>query len=345
MASYCARAWALCLTLALASCSQTGASGESPIRVDGSSTVFPITEAAARDFLKGTPSARVSDAFSGTTAGFEKFCTGQIDVQNASRPIRAAEDEACRARGVTYLELPIAYDGITVIVNPQNTWAVAMTVDELKTLWAPAASGRIKTWKDVRAAWPDREIHLFGPGPKSGTFDFFTGAIVGKQDASRADYTASEDDHVIVNGVAADELALGYVGYDHFEKSRQRLRGVAIDDGDPAVGVGAIEPSALNVRRGVYRPLSRPLFIYVNMTSLARPDVEKFLTRYLRQADLYATSAGAIALRTSEYELVRARWMRRGTGSAFMTAGNVGANVERVLGTAQSPPPASATRR
>lgn len=334
MASYCARAWVVGSALALVSCSQTGASMSSPIRIDGSSTVFPITQAAARDFLKGNASVRVDEAFSGTTAGFEKFCAGQTDVQNASRPIRAVEDEACRGRGVSYLELPIAYDGITVIVHPRNAWAVSMTVNELKALWEPAASGRIKTWKDVRAAWPDREIHLFGPGPKSGTFDFFTGAIVGKQDASRSDYTASEDDHMIVEGVAADELALGYVGYDHFEKNRQRLRGVAIDDGDPAVGVGAIEPSALNVRRGVYLPLSRPLFMYANMASLARPEVEKFLTKYLRQADGYATSAGAIALRTSEYELVLARWTRRQAGSSFMTAGNVGANVERVLGTA-----------
>jgi phosphate transport system substrate-binding protein len=325
----------LASALAVTSCGPTGASTESPIRVDGSSTVFPITQAAAQDFLKGTPSARVADAFSGTTAGFEKFCTGQLDVQNASRPIRAAEDAACRTRRITYLELPIAYDGITVVVHPRNTWADAMTVDELRAIWAPAATGRATTWKHVRAGWPDREIHLFGPGPKSGTFDFFTGAIVGKQDASRTDYTASEDDNVIINGVAGDELALGYVGYDYFEKSRQRLKGVAIDDGDQAVGIGAIAPTALNVRRGVYRPLSRPLFIYVNLASVARPEVEKFLTRYLRQADMYATSAGAIGLRTPEYELVRARWMRRQAGSAFMAANNVGANVELVLGTAR----------
>lgn len=333
MASRFVRAGVLGSAIALSSCSGTGASTDSPIRVDGSSTVFPITQAAAKDFLAGTPTARINDAFSGTTAGFEKFCTGQLDIQNASRPIRETEDAACRTRGVTYMELPIAYDGITVVVHPQNTWAESMTVDELKALWAPSATGRVMTWKAIRAAWPDREVHLFGPGPMSGTFDFFTGAIVGTQDASRTDYTASEDDDVIVNGVARDELALGYVGYDHFEKSRQRLKGVAIDDGDDSVGSGAIAPTALNVRRGVYQPLSRPLFIYVNVASLARPEVEKFLTRYLRQADLYASAAGAIGLRTPEYELVRARWRRREAGSVFMRADNVGANVELVLGT------------
>ncbi len=246
---------ALSALLSMCACAQTDAVSGAPIRVDGSSTVFPITQAAAAEFLKGTPNAAIADAFSGTTAGFEKFCAGRTDIQNASRPIRAAEDAMCTAHQVVYLELPVVYDGITVVVHPSNTWATSMTIGELKVLWQSAATGKITRWQQVRAEWPDREIHLLGPGPKSGTFDFFSEVVAGRSGDSRSDYLASEDDSVIVNGVMGDALALGYVGYDHFERHRNGLKGVAIDDGDDSVGVGPVEPSALNVRRGVYRPL------------------------------------------------------------------------------------------
>ena len=317
--------------LAAASCTQTTALSEVPIRVGGSSTVFPITEAAATEFIKGTSGVRFEQSFSGTTAGFQRFCEGKLDIQNASRPIRADEDKACSARRVTYLELPIAYDGVTVIVHPGNTWAVSITVDELKRLWQPAAERSVLRWSQIRRDWPDREVHLVGPGKASGTFDFFTDVIVGTSGASRSDYAASEDDRIITDAVSNDELALGYVGYDHFEKHHTRLKGVPIDDGDDSIGVGPVEPSALNVRRGVYRPLSRTLFIYVNAESLLRPELDKFVTRYLRQAEAFTLRAGAIPLRAREYELVNRRFSLLTKGSAFIQADAIGANIERVL--------------
>jgi phosphate transport system substrate-binding protein len=213
-----------------------------------------------------------------------------------------------------------------------STWATALTVNELRAIWQPRGKGAATRWAQVRPGFPDRELHLFSPGAHSGTFDFFTEVIVGRPRESRTDFTASEDDTVIVDGVAGDPLALGYVGFDHFQKHRDRLRGVAVDDLDDTLGVGPVEPSALNVRRGVYRPLSRPLFIYVRVASLERDEVEKFVARYLRPADGFAAAAGAIPLRDAECQLVRSRLQRQETGSGFTGRSAAGANVGKVPG-------------
>ena len=214
--------------------------------------------------------------------GLRRLCRGLIDVAGASRPITAGEQEECARGGVTFVELPVAHDAITIIVNGRNTWASEMTVQDLRTLWAANAEGRITRWNQVRPGWPDRNIALFGPGRESGTFDYFTDVINGSAGASRADYTASADDREITRQVAANEYALGYVGYSYFERGRGGLKALAIDDLDDRIGQGPIEPSPANVRRGVYRPLSRPLFIYVNAARLQRAEVKAFVSHYLR---------------------------------------------------------------
>ncbi len=227
-----------------------GISGEA-IRIDGSSTVYPITAAVAADFKKENEAAKVELAFSGTSSGFERFCKGETDIQDASRPIEAPEVAACKAANIGYIELPVAHDGLTIIVHPSNDFAASMTVEELKTLWGAAAEKKITKWSQVRKGWPDRPIALYGPGPKSGTFDFFTATINGKEHESRKDYTASEDDQEIVKGVAGNPDGLGYVGFGYYETHKSTLKAVPIDDGDQEIGPGAIEPSPNTVRRGL----------------------------------------------------------------------------------------------
>lgn len=312
----------------------------SMVRTDGSSTVFPITQAVAEVFRKANPEARVSLNISGTSGGFTRFCAGQTDVQNASRPITAAEAAACASGGVRYLEVPVAHDGLTVIVHPKNSWMEAITVAELKALWEPAAAGKVMEWRQVRASWPKEPIHLFGPGHESGTFDFFTEAIVGQARSSRTDYTASEDDEVIVKGVAADEHALGYVGFSYFEQHKATLRAVPVDDGQDDVGPGPIAPSVNSVRRGIYRPLSRPLFIYVNLASLERPEVDAFLKVYVRQDEELVARAGGIPLNAAVYRLVQERVNKRVAGTAFRDASAFGMSLEMLLSQASAEPAA-----
>jgi phosphate transport system substrate-binding protein len=287
------------------------------IKADGSSTVYPLTTAVTEGFVKLNPQVKIAVEISGTGGGFEKFCRGETDIQNASRPINQAERTLCDANNVKYVEVPVAHDGLTVVVNAKNEWAASMTVAELKTLWAPEAEKAVTRWSHVRPGWPDEEIHLFGPGVKSGTFDYFTEMVVGKLDASRKDYTASEDDTVIVKGVASDRHALGYLGYGYFEQNRATLHAVAIDDGDDSIGRGAIAPSPENVRRGVYRPLSRNLFIYVNVRSLDRPEVAAFVNFYLKQDEELVREVGGIAMSSRSYELVRQRVASRTPGTLF----------------------------
>src|SRR5688500_10857400 len=263
----------LALALASAGCrgggtnqQQTSAQqGQQVIQVDGSSTVYPITEAVAEEFQKANPGTKVTVGISGTGGGFQKFCRGEIDISDASRPIKATEVEACEKSGVQFVEVPVAYDGLAVVVNPKNNWAASMTVAELKKLWEPAAQGKVAKWNQIREGWPNREIHLFGAGVDSGTFDYFTEAVVGKEGQSRGDYTSSEDDNVIVQGVSGDLNALGYFGYAYYEQNKDKLKLVLIDDGDAANGAGPIAPSPDTVAGGTYRPLSRPVFIYAKV--------------------------------------------------------------------------------
>jgi phosphate transport system substrate-binding protein len=232
-----------------------------PVVIDGSSTLAPLTEAVAADFMKSHRQTPVNVSSAGTVEGFNRFCRGELDIVDASRPVTSVEQASCAAGGITFIELPVAHDALTVVVNVGNTWASSITVSELRTLWEPTAETRVLKWNQIRADWPDRPIKLFGPGAESGTFDYFTEAVMGTVDASRKDYTASGDDKVIVDGVSADVEALGYVGYSRFAHDRKALKALAIDDGDDSIGPGAIEPSPEAVGRGIYRPFARPLFM------------------------------------------------------------------------------------
>ncbi len=310
----------------------------SVIRADGSSTVFPITEAVAEEFQKTTPGARVTVGISGTGGGFKKFCRGETDISNASRPIKTIEVDACRQHGIDYIELPVAYDGLAVVVHPDNTWVDFLTVAELKRLWEPAAQGRITRWNQIRPEWPAREVHLFGPGVDSGTFDYFTEAIVGQEDASRGDYTSSEDDNVLVQGVAGDPYALGFFGLAYYEENRGKLKLVPIDDEDDTNGRGPILPSADTVRTGTYRPLSRPVFIYLSRRAVDRPEVRAFVEFYLAHVPALAREAGYVPLSDGEYALVRERFAARRPGTMFGPGAAADLTLEARLAAAKGTP-------
>lgn len=297
------------------------------IRIDGSSTVFPVTEAVAEEFQKqkrGT--VRVTVGISGTGGGFKKFCRGETDVQNASRPILRLEMEACARAGVRYVELPIAFDALTVVVHPSNTWADAMTVVELRKIWEPAAQGRVTRWSQVRPGWPDAPLKLFGAGADSGTFDYFTEAVVGRAKASRGDYTASEDDNVLVQGVARDRFALGYFGFAYFEANRARLKAVAIDGGR-----GPVVPSRETVVNGTYTPLSRPIFIYVNQRAAQRAEVQEFVRFYLQQGRELVEQVKYVPLPDRAYALALERFAQGKVGTAFGGEAEVGVRIEEIL--------------
>jgi phosphate transport system substrate-binding protein len=249
---------ALVAGILLASAPRT-ASAQGMIKMDGSSTVFPVAEAFAEEFqIAKRGKTRVTVGLSGTGGGFKKFCRGETDMSNASRPILKEEMAACRTAGIKYLEIPVAFDALTVVVNPQNTWVKTLTVADLKKMWEPAAQGRVTTWKQVRSAWPAERLMLFGPGADSGTFDYFTEAVNGKAKASRGDYTASEDDNTLVQGVENNKSAIGYFGFAYYAAHKDKMRAVPIDG-----GMGPVAPSLEAVTKGTYNPLSRPLFIYV----------------------------------------------------------------------------------
>jgi phosphate transport system substrate-binding protein len=313
---------------------QTTEEGATPalITLDGSSTVFPIAEAVAEEFGKAHPDMRTPTVgISGTGGGFQKFCRGETDISNASRPIRPVEIEACKMAGIEYIEVPIAYDGLAIVVNPKNSWATTITVPELKTIWAPEAQGKVMRWNQVRASWPDREIRLFGAGVDSGTYDYFTEAIVGKEGASRGDFTSSEDDNVIVQGVGSDELALGFLPLAYVQESRDRLKIVPVDDGKPDNGAGPITPSSETVRDGTYQPLSRPLFVYVARKAADRPEVQQFVEMFFTRSDL-VKEVGYIELTPQIYELARKHFADRKVGTAFGEGGSqVGMTLEALL--------------
>ena len=301
------------------------------IRIDGSSTVYPLTVAVVEEFAKAEPAARVDVRFSGTGAGFERFCRGETDIQDASRPIAQKELSACQASHVAFVEVPVAHDGLTVILHASNNWAESMTVRELKMLWEPAALGKVTRWNQIRKEWPDRPITLFGPGPRSGTFDFFTQVIVGQERASRTDFTPSEDDEVIVAGVAGNPDSLGYVGYSYFERHRPKVKAARIDDLDDSIGQGAVEPSVDTVRRGLYRPLSRPLFIYVNTQRLERPEVKAFVDFFTRHSGTLAEQTGGIPLNPRLYSLVQQRVTNRVQGTLFASADAANRTLDELL--------------
>jgi phosphate transport system substrate-binding protein len=288
------------------------------IALDGSSTVFPISEAVAEEFQIQNPGMPVTVGSSGTGGGFKKFCRTESAISNASRPIMASEIAECAKAGVEYIELPVAYDGMAVVVNPKNTWANDITVAELKRLWEPDAQGKVLKWNQIRADWPDRDIRLYGAGADSGTFDYFTEVINGKAKASRGDFTPSEDDNVLVQGVAGDELALGFMGLAYFSENADKLKLLGVDDENPDNGVGPIKPSFDTVRGGTYRPLSRPMFIYVNAAQLeSRPEVRAFVDFYLANTLTLTKEVGFVALADAEAALVNARYAARTKGTMF----------------------------
>jgi phosphate transport system substrate-binding protein len=273
------------------------ASAADPIKADGSSTVFPITEAVAEEFGK-TGGGRVIVGISGTGGGFKRFCRGETDISNASRPIKQKEIDACREGGVQYVELPVAYDGLAVVVNPRNTWVDYLTVEELKKIWEPGAQAVITKWNQVRSDFPDEDLQLFGPGTDSGTFDYFTEVINGKSGSSRGDYTASEDDNVLVEGVSSSKGGLGYFGLAYYEENADKLRVVPVKSkGEP------VAPAKETVLNGSYEPLSRPIFIYLNKDSLkAKEAVRKFAEYYLQNAAVLSEEVGYVPLSPEEYE-------------------------------------------
>ena len=313
--------------------SESAASNAAPavIQLDGSSTVFPISEAVAEEFQKANPSIRVTVGISGTGGGFQKFCRGETDISDASRPIRPTEIETCQKAGIEYIELPIAYDGLAIVVNPKNTWATSVTVAELKTLWSPDAQGKVLRWNQVRSSWPNREVRLFGAGVDSGTYDYFTEAVVGKEGASRGDFTSSEDDNVLVQGVSSDELALGFLPFAYVEQNQDKLKLVPVDDGKAENGSGPLAPSAETVRNGTYQPLSRPLFIYVAKKAAERPEVQKFVDAYF-DASALVREVGYVELTPQIYDLAKKHFAERKVGTAFGAGGSqVGLTLEQLL--------------
>jgi phosphate transport system substrate-binding protein len=322
--------FAVAAGLAVSLATINSATAQTVVQADGSSTVFPVTEAMAEEFQKANPGTKVTVGLSGTGGGFKKFCRGDTDISNASRPITASEQTDCKAAGIEYIELPIALDALTVIVNPRNTWAVDMTVAELKKIWEPAAQGKINNWKQVRDSFPDKPLTLYGPGTDSGTFDYFTAAINGKEKASRGDYTASEDDNVLVQGVAGDENALGYFGLAYYEENKGKLKDVKIklDQNAPA-----IEPTLENARLGKYQPLSRPIFIYINKKSAAqKPEVAKFVDFYLTEKNAVelVKEVGYVPMPVNAIKTVQQRWKDRKVGTGFKGS-EVGLSIENVL--------------
>ena len=303
------------------------ARAEAIVKVDGSSTVFPITEAVAEEFQKSKKGAvHVTVGISGTGGGFKKFCRGETDLSDASRPILKVEMEACKKAGIEYFELPVAYDAITVMVNPKNDWVKSMTVAELKKIWEPAAQGKIAKWSQVNPKWPDAPLKLYGAGADSGTFDYFTEAVVGKAKSSRGDYTASEDDNVLVQGIAHDKNALGYFGFAYYAENPDKLKAVAIDGGK-----GPVLPSEKTVEDGSYQPLARPIFIYVNRKSAARPEIKEFVEYYLKNAAPLVQQVKYVPLPPKAYALALEHFHKGKVGTVFTGDPAVGVRIEELL--------------
>jgi phosphate transport system substrate-binding protein len=297
------------------------------IQIDGSSTVYPISKVVAEGFQRSKQGAvKVTINISGTSGGFRKFCRGETDINDASRPILKPEMQACSKAGVQYIEMAVAFDALTVVVNPRNDWVNSFTVAELKKIWEPAARGKIMYWNQVRAKWPNHSLKLFSPGDDSGTFDYFTEAIVGKAGASRSDFFASEDDNVLVEGVARDRDALSYFGYAYYVNNQKKLKAVPIDNGK-----GPVAPSPKTVENGTYQPLSRPIFIYAARKSLDRPEVREFIAFYLTRAPQFVKQVKYIPLPASGYTLGIERVKNRKFGTLFGGESAIGITIDDLL--------------
>jgi phosphate transport system substrate-binding protein len=304
------------------------ASAQSTIKIDGSSTVFPIAEAVAEEFqIAKRGKVRVTVGIAGTGGGFKRFCRGETDISNASRPILKEEMDACRAAGIKYLELPVAFDALTVVVNPKNTWVKTLTVADLKKMWEPGAQQRVTRWNQVRPEWPNEPLMLFGAGADSGTFDYFTEAVNGRAKSSRGDYTASEDDNVLVQGVENNKNALGYFGFAYYVAHKDRMRAVEIvNPKGQAVG-----PSIENVNNGTYQPMSRPLFIYVRDTAASRPEVKEFIEFYLTKGAALVEEVGFVPLPAESYKMTMEHFRNQKLGTVFGGVAEVGVTIESLL--------------
>ena len=298
------------------------------IKIDGSSTVYPVTEAVAEEFQKANKGLKVTVGVSGTGGGFKKFCRVETDISNASRPITASEMADCKAAGVEYFELPVAFDALTVVINPRNTWLKQASVAELKKMWEPAAQGKVMRWNQVNPAWPDQPIKLFGAGSDSGTFDYFTEAIVGKAKSSRGDFTASEDDNVLVQGVAGDVNAIGYFGYAYYAENQAKLKALPIVEKE---GKPAVSPSAETVIAGTYQPLARPIFIYVNTKSMAKPEVKKFVEYFMAQGAKMAKEVKYVPLPAAIYTTNLKHIADNKKGSIFGGKNEVGISIDELV--------------
>lgn len=303
-------------------------SSSEPLSIDGSSTVYPITLEMAERFRQAKPdSPEMTVAFSGTGGGFDKFCAGETDISNASRPISLEEMAACEANGIEYIELPVAFDALTIVVNGENTWADDITLEELKTLWESGAEGKITRWNQIRADWPDEPIALYGPGEDSGTFDYFTEVVIGEDGASRSDYTASEDDDELVQGVQSDANALGYFGFAYYKDAQSSLKALTVDSGD-----GPIEPSGETIRSAAYQPLSRPLFIYVQAEALeGNPALSAFVEYYLANARTVVDDVGYEPLPNEAYTIALDHLTEQKIGSVFAGKAQPNLTIEELL--------------
>lgn len=312
-------------TSTAASSEGSGVAGD--VLVDGSSTVFPISEAMAEEFMAENADVRVTVGVSGSGGGFQKFCAGETDISNASRPIKQEEIDLCAENGIEFVEIPIAFDGLSVVVNPENDWAQCLTVEELKTMWEPSAEGTITNWNQIRPDFPDAELGLYGPGTDSGTYDYFTAALLDAEGESRGDYTASEDDNVLVQGVIGDTNGLAFFGYAYYEENQDSLGLVAIDNGN-----GCVEPSPETIGDGSYQPLSRPEFFYVKTTSLENPAVRAFAEYQIALENKgLVEEVGYVALPDAVLEAAQERLAAGTTGSVFEGGSAVGVKLADVL--------------
>tara|TARA_B110000263_G_scaffold84284_1_gene73711 strand:+ start:57 stop:1064 length:1008 start_codon:yes stop_codon:yes gene_type:complete len=297
------------------------------IRIDGSSTVYPITEAVAEDFqIAKRGKARVTVGISGTGGGFKKFCRGEVDITNASRPIMQKEMDKCKKAGIEYVEMPVAFDALTIAINPKNNWSKTITVAELKKMWGPAAQNKINSWNQINPAWPNAKFKLYGAGADSGTFDYFTEAIVGKSKSSRGDFTASEDDNVLVQGVSRDKNGLAFFGFAYYVENRKKLNAVAIDAGN-----GGVLPSYETVANGTYQPLSRPIFIYVNVKAAERPEVRDLIDFYMTKGQALVEEVKYFPLPKAVYSLNLENLDKKKVGTVFGGESKMGMKIEDVM--------------